>query len=59
MAHSAAAEYGCSGDINSLNSSTVLADRLHADITIGIDIKNNTCGLLVVLKGDRFDDGTV
>jgi len=26
----------------------VLADRLHADITIGIDIKNNTCGLLVV-----------
>jgi argonaute-like protein implicated in RNA metabolism and viral defense len=26
----------------------ILADRLHADITIGIDVKNNTCGLLVV-----------
>jgi hypothetical protein len=26
----------------------VLADGLHADITIGIDIKNNTCGLLAV-----------
>jgi hypothetical protein len=26
----------------------VLADRLHADITIGIDVKNNTSGLLVV-----------
>ena len=26
----------------------VLADRLHADITIGIDVKNNTCGLLAV-----------
>ena len=26
----------------------ILADRLHADITIGIDVKNNTCGLLAV-----------
>jgi len=26
----------------------VLAERLHADITIGIDVKNNTCGLLAV-----------
>jgi hypothetical protein len=26
----------------------ILADRLHADITIGIDVKNNTCGLLIV-----------
>ena len=26
----------------------ILADRLHADITVGIDVKNNTCGLLAV-----------
>jgi hypothetical protein len=26
----------------------ILGDRLHADVTIGIDIKQNTCGLLVV-----------
>ena len=26
----------------------VLATPLHADVTVGIDVKNNTCGLLVV-----------
>ncbi|HZC01010.1 MAG TPA: hypothetical protein VE844_06510, partial [Gammaproteobacteria bacterium] len=26
----------------------ILADRLHAEITIGFDVKNNTCGLLAV-----------
>jgi argonaute-like protein implicated in RNA metabolism and viral defense len=26
----------------------VLADRLHADVTIGIDVKNNTAGLVIV-----------